>query len=306
MKLPTRYLPALFLLPLLFSSCIKDELSDCPSELRIYFACDPAISGGGGIDLEDLEKIWLFIFDADGLFYEKQNDYQYFAKRESYMTVMGLPAEDFCFIAWAGKEADYSTLPLDFTVGQTTLEEAQWVLSRISNNIYEDWEHPPLFYTEKRERVLPYSNGIQRIDMLLTPLHNVILLTTEGLPASEETYRFVIFDYWNGKYRFDSSFTPVGEVTYSTPCNKDSDSQLFASLRTLNIHSNREPVLEIVNVTQQQRLYRANLIALLNKIEAIDLQTTFTYHIHIIFSTDMTASLLINGWQVTEWETIPR
>jgi len=305
MKPLKRYLAASLLLPLFLAGCIREDRSDCPEGLRIYFNYETATYAGEGINPAEVEKIALFVFDAQGLFHSVWTDSNPRLSPDYYMAIPDLPVGNYRFIAWAGYRDCYVISPVDLIPGRTTFDEMRLSVVCLSGRLEGSSEYEPLFGADKMDYVRNQTR-LQRIDLLLRPTYNTINITTEGLPASGETYRFTIYDNWDGVYKLDCSFAAGGDMQYTTPCDKNTGGQLSASLRILRLAAaSRQPILEIYNVTQERALYRADLIELINRMGYINYETTYVYNVHIKFSTDMTAIVFINGWQVTEWTTMP-
>ena len=305
MKHPTRYLPALLLLllPLLFASCMREDLSDCPTGIRIYFTYE-SVSADKHSNPAEVEKIDLFVFDAQGAFHSVWTDNHPIFSPDYYMTITDLPVGDYRFVAWAGLRDSYSIHPANLITKQTPFNDVQLIIDHISTGIENNFEHFPIFHAVKKDYV-HYKPRIQRIDLPLKQVYNTINLTTEGLPLNGDIYRLALYDHWDGRYKFDGSFAAVHDVTFATPCGKDAQGQLLASLRILRLTANRHPLLVIYNVMQQREFYQMDLIALLRQIGNLNFETTHTYNIHIKFSTGMKTTITINGWNVTEWETMP-
>ncbi len=279
-------------------SCIREDTSDCPGTLRIYLTFSPATYARTGVNPEEVDKMDLFVFDKQGRFLGRWTDEKPVLAPGYYMTIPSLPDGEYRFIAWGGMRECYSLHPATFETGQTTLKEALLYLDPLSGTL-NTCIHP-LFHAAKTDYVHNITRE-QRIDMPLEQAYNTINLTTEGIPDVDNDFRFSITDN-NGKYDFEYSFVDCNEFTYITPCTPNTDGQPKASLNVLKLAADRKPQLEIYNVTKEKNLYRADLVSLLNQIEGIDYEKIHTYDIHIKFTTDdtdLTATVTINGWQVT-------
>ena len=306
MKLLRIYLPALFVLLTMFTGCnLKD--ADCPANLRIYFVSNPATRTNDNINPAEIGKIELYIFDAQGILQSIKTDNNPAFGPDYYMTISGLSAGDYRFVAWAGRRDIFSVTPsgAELVIGKTKFSEFHVLLSHISNRVGDNSVHYPLFHADKSDYVtVQYIE--QSIYATLAPMHNIINLTTEGLRINSDSYSLEIHDKWNGRYGFDRSFTATGNVLYLAQCAKDSQGQLSASLNMLRVTNSRQPVFIIYNTTKKEILFEADLLELINKIQGINLETTHIYNIHIRFSTDIAANVSINGWDVTEWIARPR
>ncbi len=284
-------------------SCIREDQADCPANLKVYFAFEPATYARTGVNPEEVDKLNLFIFDSRGIFRGVWVDESPTLTPGYYMTIPVLPEDDYRFIVWGGLKESYITQPASLTAGQTTFVEIQLLLHQLSGAI--NTRIHPLFHAEKTAHI---RSGIreQHIALLLVQAYNTINLTTEGFPFTDDRFRLTITDN-NGIYNFDYSFASCGEITYTVPCTPDNDGQMRASLNILKLAADRHPLFEIQNETQQKTLYSADLIALLNQIGDMDYNRIHTFDIHIKFTfdgTDLSATVHINGWEVTEVDEV--
>ncbi len=292
MKLSTQiYLMALSLALLLLNGCIGEDMSDCSTGLEVYFTYEPATYARLGVNEQEVDRIDIFAFDAQGVFRGVWTDINPTLSPAYFMNVTGLSAGEYRFIAWCGLHGDYKTSPAEFIVGRTTFGEALLILEH--NGQAEDGV-APLFHAQKIETVQGTS-GEQKIYLPLVQAYNTINLTTEGLQDNTDIYRMTIYDD-NGKYHFDYSFAGGGEFNYTTTCGKDVAGQLSATLHILKLAADRSPVFEIRNQTQDTTLYREDLVMLINEIGTNPYDMIHTYDIHLKFGLDVSVS--INGWWV--------
>ncbi len=292
MKLSTRIYLLALLLPIFFSGCIKEDMSDCPTGLKVYFTYEPATYARTGINPAEVDRIDLFLFDTQGIFRGVWTDETPRLSPDYFMTIPNPPEGNCRFVAWGGLHGCYSVQPAIFTVGKTTFDEAIMALDHASGKIEAGLQ--PLFFATKDTRILT-SRGGNQINMPLVQAYNTLNLTTENLLANGDTYRFTIKDN-NGKYKFDYSFAPDSDFIYTTTCNKDEQGQLQSTLNVLRLEGDRHPVIEITNETKGTILYREDLVKLINAAGQIDYGTTHAFDIHLKFGMEVSVS--INGWQV--------
>jgi hypothetical protein len=263
----------------------------CSLGLRIRFTYEPATYARGGVNEGEVERVDLFVFDAQGIFRGMWTDENPSFGPEYNILIPSLPSGEYLFTAWCGVKGNYRFGPAQFVAGQTTQEEALLVLDH-------GGEVPggvsPLFHARRQESL--HNVGEQTVYLPLKQAYNTIQLTTEGLQESADSYRLTVHDS-NSKYKFDYSFAGGndGEFRYTTRCGKGPDGQLEASLNILKLAADRSPVIEIRNETQGTVLYRQNLVSLLNAA-GFNYDTTHTCNIHLRFGIDVSVS--INGWQV--------
>jgi hypothetical protein len=283
------------LLPAALLSCnyIDDNLDNCPVKLEVRFTYGTATYARTGVNEAEVDKIDVFVFDAQGIFRGVWTDDNPTLSPAYFMEINSLMAGDYRFIAWCGLRGNYKTSPAAFTVGQTTFEQALLVLER---NGSVDGGVAPLFHAQKSESIS--GPGRQTVYLPLVQAYNTINLTTEGLQNNTDTYRMTIYDN-NGKYNFDYSFANDDEFGCTTLCGKDAAGQLQSALRILKLAADRSPVFEIINETQGTTLYRENLVWLINETGSVNYNETHTYDIHLKFS-GLGISIGINGWWVVE------
>lgn len=294
MMLFTRtYLPLLLLMLFSFSSCISEDMDDCPTGLKIYFDYAPATYARTGIDPSEVKRIDVFVFDAQGKFIGVWIDKDLVLSNDYFITVPNLPQnQTYRFIAWSGIDSDYSVMPTPFTEGKTSYDDARLLLEHQSGTI--DTPIRPLFHAEKSQYI--DNSREQRVDMPLVQVYNTINLTTEGLSNNSKTYRMTINDN-NGNYNFDCSFAPDSDFNYTTPCIKDANGQLSASLPILKLASNRNPIFEITD-QDGTVLFSENLVTLINALGSNNYEHIHTYDVHIKFGLSVWVS--VNGWWVVE------
>ncbi len=303
MKLSTPiYLLAIQLLLLLslFTSCIKEDVSDCPTGLKVYFEYDPATYARTGVNPSEVHRIDLFIFDGGGIFRGVWTDEMPQLAPGYYMELPLQHTGSYRFIAWGNLQGSYTTSPANFVVGQTTFSEALLCLNHLSGEV--SGGAPPLFHADKTEPLSETHE--QEVHLPLVQAYNTINLTTEGMDQDGNTYRLSVTDS-NGKYKFDYSYAADSNFTYYTSCTKDGNGQLLGTLNILKLAADRHPMLEIYNVTEGYSLYSSDLIALLNKIEGVDYGRVHTYDIRFKFvGTEVT--IIINNWKVTDYDVHAR
>lgn len=282
----------LLLLSPLLTCCIKEDLSDCPTGLKVYFTYEPATYARRGINESEVEKIDLFVFDSGGILRGVYTDEHPTLSPDYFMGITSLPSGDYTFIAWCGVPTYYKFGPHEMVPGQTRLTDALLYLdyeNEVLNGVQPIFHaHLPGYVSHERE---------QSFFLPLVQAYNTVNLSTEGLPQNDDTYRMRIYDN-NGTYNFDYTFADCGDLIYTASCDKDVSGQLSATLNILKLASERSPILEITNVTQGTTLYRVDLVSLINEISTADYDTIHVYDIHLKFGLDISVS--INGWWVVK------
>ena len=299
---------ALIVCTLPLASCIKEDLSDCIKEARIYFSYAPQT-----INPADVDRMHLYVFSQNGLFVGDYRDNQINGFSSDYfIDISDLPSASYRFIAWGGKDEQYyATTPTLFVKGQTTFDEALLMLKHSGNTISTLVPH--IFHANLSATILNIPTP-QYFYMPLSQLSNTINIHTVGLPAQTDAFTFRITDN-NGAYKFDSSFAPqIHEpFTYSALCTTDNEDQLHATLHVLRLAANRRTAqMQLYNETTGTLLFPAgsqsgDLIGLiLSATPNVNFDTTHTYDIVLTFTGDGTTgfdvSVSVNGWMVQDEE----
>ena len=293
---------------LLLPSCTKEDMSDCPGQVEVYFTFNTSGVGGERINPADIDRMHLYIFNDEGYYLREYRDDRITNFNTDYhIDCSDLLPGNYRLIAWSGKdERFYSTSPSGFVKNKTTFNEALLMLSHSGNNVPANLHH--IFHAELQDIFIVFQKK-QRFYMPLTQLSNTINVRTVGLSSNENVYTLNVRDD-NCTYKFDKSFASHSHATttYTAPCIKNGAGQLNASLNVLRLAADRQhPQLEIYNETSGKLLYptgtqSGNLIGLiLSAYPQNNFEITHTYDIVFTFtesSTGLTATVAINGWQV--------
>ena len=298
----------LILCLLLVASCIKEDMIDCPGDVRVYFSLISSQSNPAEVD-----RMHLYVFDDKGLFKGEYRDNRVSSfNAQYYIDCSTLMPGNYRFVAWAGKDDNhYGTSPAPFEKEKTTYNEALLALKHSGGLVTAPPHH--IFHSERTAAVT--REKVQRISMPLAQLTNTVNVRTEGLPSDDNAYLLNIADN-NCAYSFDRSFASHAShsadetFTYTTSCTKDDAKQLKASLRVLRLSENRRiPKIEIYNKTQGKRLYpvddqSGDLIGLILKAYSPNFETSHTYDILLRFTGDdatgFKVKVIINGWEINE------
>ena len=303
---------------LLLPSCIKEDMSNCPEQIRIYFTFTTVDTytgeGNDPINPEDVDRMHVYVFDGKGYYLgEYRDDNITDFSTEYFIDCSDLLPGGYRFVAWGGKDEDfYMTVPEPFVKGETTFDKAFLLLKHPENRITRLVHH--IFHSD-----LPATVTIakeQRFDMPLAQMSNTINLYTIGLPPDADDYTFTITDN-NDIYDFENSFASYASApffTYNAPCTRDEAGQLRSTLHVLRMAEDRHtPTLQIKNETTGELLYPFdsypnNLINLINSAcPGNDFDKKHTYDITLDFKdwgkpTGTTVTIMINGWVVREEE----
>ncbi|NDV82363.1 hypothetical protein D0T87_10285 [Bacteroides sp. 51] len=291
----------------LLASCIREDLDGCPprtSSLRVYFAYnfDYVTRNITGDDIKDVH---LYVFDEQERFVLDKWDYGVTLDNNYYME-LALEPGSYQFVAWFNEGDSYQINPLTdtFVPGETLLAEAQLYLACSSDNQVRT-ALPHLFFGNLHQAVV-IPNEENKFTIPVKQDTYRINLTVEGLTPDANTYASVITDN-NGRYHFDNSFAPCQELHYIQQTNFKGNS-LATSTVVLRLADGRNPILKLLNETENRSLFAGNLMAMIreaNKQGAeIDFDTTHVFNILLTFGTDMEVTITINGWSFHPSESI--
>ena len=302
-----RKIAILFVSTLLLPSCLKEDRANCPEQIRVYFTFATPDSNPA-----DVSQIDLYVFSDKGYYLgEYRDDHIIDFNPSYYIDCSDLLPGKYRFIAFGGKEIDrYATSPSLFIKGETSFEEALWMLKHGGDVISTKLSH--IFHGDLLATVT-YAKT-HHFYVPLAQISNTINIRTEGLTPDLDSYRFDISDN-NCCYAFDCSFalhpshSANQHFTYTTSCVKSETYQLNATLNVLRLAAHRHtPQLQLYNETAGKVLYpvgtqSSNLIELiLNAYPQNDFDATHTYDILFTFegdaSTGLSVTVTINGWQV--------
>ena len=299
----------------MFSTCLKENFSDCPEDIRVYFSFE---NRSGELKSENIDQMNLYVFNDKGVFlYEYSEDSINFSN-DYYIDCSNLYPGKFHFIAWAGKDKNsYTTYPDMFVRNKTNIKEAFIMLNQTDDYISEVIH--PLFYSVLPTKITKTKE--QYFTMPLELMTNTINIRTIGLPSDNNEYLFEIEDNFVS-YQFDGSFGfndmkgfNTSDIKYISPCFKNENSQINSTINILRLSANRNsPQVQILNKTEGSPLFpgkndqTGNLIDLIKKANPnIDFENTHTYNIVLNYEAGEDTyfdglSISINGWEIRKQE----
>jgi hypothetical protein len=287
-------------------------------EKRVYFSfsykpVSKASTGviKEGIDLADVKRVDLYIFDENGLFIEKITDEKPAMSLDYYMIVPGLKSGKYKFVSWGNLQNQYTVSPDGLIPGKTSMKELQVYLNRITADKVANEPLAPLFYATHAEEYLEVNTMADQsfqLDMIQdTYTINVKVVGLTEEIRNNNTFRLEISDD-NDKYTFGNEFVPSGLFTYTSLFAKETDT-LSARLTVMRLAENREPVLYVTDTNQpEKRLIKSNLVELLLALRivhglTIDFKYQYEFTIEYVLDSSQTlVAVNINGWGLTPEE----
>jgi hypothetical protein len=302
-KMKRKFYPACLIIGLLFSSCIKEDLTDCQPVLRVVFTGEDET-----IDPDNLQKASLFIFNENDEFvtsYSIDNP----LLNTIYQPDVKLAPGKYNFVVWFNLLSLYSAFPApdNSQTEKVVRSQAGISLQLPENRIIDETQTTllPLLYGSLNDATL-HSTGENIFTIPLNQNTNTIRLTLSGLVATRDDYRFTITDN-NGNYQFNDDFAPCENFSYSTLGTFHAESNtVTASLVVLKLSENRlNPLLTIRNQTTGDQIFPSsgwmnnNLIQLIQaRYPNNDFNKKHVYDIQISFAADMSITISVDGWNL--------
>ncbi|MDR0749077.1 MAG: FimB/Mfa2 family fimbrial subunit [Tannerellaceae bacterium] len=311
----SRFFTVACLLAFVFQSCIKDDLSDCMKEKRVYFSFSykPAEKASTdvikeGINLADVKRMDLYVFDENGLFVQKVTDESPAMSLDYYMTIPGLKSGKYKFVAWGSLQNQYAVSPEELIPGKTSMKELQVSLNRVKADKRVNESLAPLFYASHEEETL-VVNAMADQNFQLDMIQDTYTINVKVVGLTEEirnnnTFQLEISDD-NDKYTFGNEFVPSGLFTYTSLFAREADT-LSARLTVMRLAENREPLLYVTDTNQPEEcLIKSNLVELLVALRTvhgltIDFRYQYEFTIEYVLDSSLTlVAVNINGWGLT-------
>ena len=295
---------------LAFSSCIKEDLSECPprsASVKVRFAINTEDDETGLSHAGVIEKATLYIFDRNNRFVAMSSRNDIVVSRE-YELDIDLAPDIYNFVVWVGEKAPYYTLPAfaDFPAVKPGKEESTMNLDIPANRIV-DFTLPRLLFSKVDNKEITGDDQI--IDFDLIQNTNTLIFTVNGLERTDNTYSFSIADD-NGSYDFDNNYASCKAFQYTTGALFPADSDVLdGTMTVLRLGSNRNPRFTLVNKTTGETLYpsyagqQTDLIQLILKAyegKTVNFDRRHTFHITLDFDTNMEATVTVDGWNVND------
>lgn len=320
---PVRHFLAVMLLFAGLTSCIKEDLSDCPPpappapvevETRIRPDFIPySEETGEGFEASELKTLTVFAFDSHGRFVTKATDNAPRLGEADYRVTLTLRPGRYDFYAWGNARDCYRFVPEAFIPGETTATDIRLQYDCPSNDTV-NVALPPLFFGSLKDaEVKPDTRADIAEQTLTIPLvRDTYDLTFElsGLAAGL-LFEVVVTDN-NTVYGFDNSFLQASSyIHYCASCTREVVSGIYrSSLTDLRLERDRAPRFKLYNRTTGELVFHDDLIHLILASEEvsgrkIDFSRRYNYRISLDFSeTDesgnTTISVSVNGWQVVK------
>lgn len=305
---------AWFVLLLITSSCIREDLSDCPvkmEKLQVAFSFDTP-AGPRNIDPAELKIAHLYIFDVDGN-YVSTVTYQNPQLYHNYPIEVDLLPGEYEFIVWMNTAEYFDVLSVDSNEKLSNPNRHEDIIKLAVPSLgYITSEIPLIMFGEVSNQQITNDNQIITIPLVQNT--NTINVTVKGLPQTGHEYYQVISD--NNAYESLQNKPVAGEeISYVAPMNLkgtksvvNESTDLVSSLRVLKLYKENQPKLVLWNETEKIDLYPGksglsnDLIKMITeKYPDVDFKTTHVFDIILYYNTNMEVTVDIQYWN--DYET---
>lgn len=285
-------------------ACTKENLSDC-GRLNIQFRYDKNTEGIDKFPSE-IDKINLYVFDANGIFIGEYTD-EGSHLDANYKMFLPLKPGIYHIIVWGNLRDDFEVKPLQ--VGVSTFEDAKLRIKReTDDNISKTIE--PLFHGALYQlNVNPLGNQTHIVSMIKNT--NTIRVKFLNFPPEENpstekpSYTCRITDT-NGTYKFDNSLANNHLLQYIPRIySQDTLTYEFTTVRLFQESPARIIVEKRIGGIVVEEVINQSLIGILLKHPYIqtqdDLDIQDMYNLEVKFGTSIIIS--VNDWVIVDIET---
>lgn len=292
------------------TSCIKEDLSEClplTNPLRLVLAfekeSDEVSSSYAAVD----QRATLHIFDAENKLIAMQTlDDPEFG--QEYTIDTDLPSGTYNFVVWYNHEQPYFSSPAfeNYPEQKPDKYEGKLYLQLPTSGIV-DFALPRLLHGKIDNKTISPDERLITIPMIQNT--NNIILTVTGLERTGHRYLFDIADN-NGAYDYDNDYASFDVFHYTSETAFATNAEeLTASMTVLKLSDGRNPRLTFTDKTSGTTLYpsfsgqETNLVNLIKSAyqgHPFSFERKHTYRVTISFDMNMTATVMVDGWNVNE------
>ena len=298
----------MFVLGSILLGCTEEDLSICVEQKTPRYL---TFEYTKNIDYADkfaeiIKTIDVFVFDSNERLHRIVSIDKTQLEAADYGMTLNLSDGIYTFVVWANSRESYqifddigNTAPL--TGGISKFEHL-----RLALDFGQTFENTgDLLYGIARnvrvERGIPEHTHIG-----LTKNTNIINVTASGISNLKHSNLDIICVAANGEYRFDNSPNKPETMIRYIPAKEKSGDELKASFKTLRLLNGMKSELIIRDTNNYKDVFKRNLIELLKLLPDIHTDNDFdrndVYDIKIDLHTDMSVSVIINGYLVISSE----
>lgn len=303
-------LPLFIVFILLLQGCIKEELSNCKSELLLSFRYTLNNQYVNLFGLS-MSKVTVYLFDSHGKYVDRFSE-QGNKLTNEYVMHIPLPEGTYSVVAYGGEFGTYSVGELDqlhalnatLRKGVTDINDFRAELNYVKGNesyLYPVGTPDDLYAGLTTQAISSINNKtITPVELIKdTKKIKVKIVGTNYLSGPLEVYITAL----NGRYLFDNSIDGNHGTFKYTPISSDQQpNRLETNLKMMRLVLGQTPTLVIKNSTTSEVIYNENMIdqILLTQkyISQEDLDREDEFVFEIVIDKNMEISVSINGWKI--------
>lgn len=297
MNVVHRFRSYFYILIIVFSGCIKEDLEICePQPVRMGFTFIPsALCAAELVNASDVNRLTVFLFDRNGLFMQQLDTVP--NGTNFHMEVLLEPAH-YRVVALAGyEEGQLGNTP--FVPGVTRIQDAM-VATYLEqrNGALLSAEHM-LHLGGDTLTVLPETPG-QSLDLTMLGRTKKLNFTVDGI--APDRYQIVIAGN-AAQYTFEGEQAYLtGNPLIQVPLQAEEDGSYHATsllnwpLKDFGFFTR----LQIIDPETGTRLVDEDMYELLDRVPGFDAECSRDISIGIDYTTDGKIIIAVNGWGVHE------
>lgn len=299
---------------LALSSCVYDDVSDCPPLRQISFkvAKDPnvvevkSLGANARKKPQKLDKAVVYMYNkAKKLVHEQAFEPMYMDT--GYLLEGYFTDDQYSFVVVGNADESYELNPVEnfdqsyFGLKVTEVDQTNKLMAPMYHSYLKD---QAVTYVDEEKN----DNDVASVvGAPLTPNIYQINLTVKGVTGVNFAYR--ITDT-NSRYNFENNYLGnAPKVTYLKKLSiEPGGSDLVGSLRTLRIGDGRSPLLTITNEDAGTTVYPMSdewdndLVSLIKKAyfangQTLDFKREHTFDIELELQQDLTVKITVNNWE---------
>lgn len=298
----------------LLASCTKEDLSECNPGVQLKFSY---LLNNQGINLfgDEVDQITVLAFDATGHYYATFSDGGNHLTNDYVMT-LPLPVGKYTLISWGGDMAHYNTVAITdqdagvseaLVKGVTTMEQFRIMLK---NQVYSEVLSLYHGQTCRVESKVAESSEVYNIDLLKNSKKiSVRLKGLNNLPQmAQSKTQTSMFDMGitahNGIYNHENNIPSHSKaIQYKPHTTTEHDNESFYDISTLRLVIGQESILSVNSSATGDKIFSYDIVALIMESpdfeSQLDLDRNFSYEFDFNVNPDLSVSITINGWLIT-------
>lgn len=294
---------------LLLPSCIKEDLSNCNSELLLRFRYT-LNNQHTNLFNSDVQRVAIYLFDNNSKYVDRFSE-QGDKLTNDYIMRIPLPEGKYSVVVYGGNFTTYSageltsqtnTINETLRKGVTDITDFRMELKNTTGaeNYLYPVSTPDDLYAALATSVIaaPMNQNITDVELIKdTKKVKVKITDTDGFDASLE----VNITALNGRYQSDNNIDLNHETFKYTPINTLlQPNYMEVDLKMMRLVLGQSPMLVIKDSVTQESLYNENMIEQILSTqqyasqEDFDREDEFVFEISI--ANNIIVSVSINGW----------